>query len=249
MILIDKLGLLHVKDDLTSEQYLIEDKEVLSFLRNTVSGIHKDYTVRDFIKMFQNYPSLLMIIPEFEEVIEASEKYKKFTHVDLDSLYMNIGADIVARQDEEYSSMFFNFNGVTKLQENFSLNVPAYSLALKNVINSKIQIMDTLVLSFELGDEQSFKGHLPFAVQNFTLFDIISVVSSNLIKNTENEGSDDVFEDIKQKLFTLKGMIAEKLGVDPQLLEDTVEVDKETVDENTNNVVNQIQNLLNPDKK
>lgn len=119
MILIDKYGVLYAQDEQTGEKYRIEDKEVLSFLRNCISGMTQSFGVRDFISMFEAYPALLHIIPEFEEVITQSKVYDQFTETDVDCLCMQIGSDIVAREDEENSIMYFNLIGVTKLQGKF----------------------------------------------------------------------------------------------------------------------------------
>lgn len=244
MILIDKYGVLYAQDEHTGEKYRIEDKEVLSFLRNCISGMTHSFGVRDFISMFEAYPSLLMIIPEFEEVIIQSKAYEKYTASDVDALCMQIGSDIVAREGEEHSIMYFNLIGATKLQENFSLNVQACSLSLKNVINSKIRIMDSLSLTFELGDNTSYKGHIPFNVKNFTLFDFISVVANSLVQNTENEGSEDSFNEIKDKLFKMRNIMSQRLGL-PNF-ESERKVDDVDVKENTDHILNQIKDMLNP---
>jgi len=248
MIIIDKQGLLHIFDEVSFETYQIEDKEVLSFLRNSITDINENFGVRDFIKMFNHYPSLLMIVPEFEEVTLLTDQYDNYNTVEVDCLWMSIGAEIISKPEHEYSTMFFNLNGITKLQENFSLNIPAYSLSLKNVINSKIKIMDRLNLSFEISEEQSFKGQIPFAIQNFTLFDFIAIVSSTLLKTSENDGSEDSFDDIKKKMHSLKGKIAEELGIDPSQLDEKEPVDEETIEENTNSVLKQLDELMNPNK-
>lgn len=246
MILIDKYGILHVQDEQTGEKYKIEDKEVLSFLRNCISAIEPNFGVRDFIRMFEVYPSLMMLIPEFEEVITQSKTYDRYTGSDVDSLCMQIGSDIVAREEEENSIMYFNLIGVTKLQENFSLNVQACALSLKHVINSKIKILDSLALSFELGDNNSYKGHIPFSVKNFTLFDFIAVVGNTLVQNAENEGVEDSFNEIKDKLFKMRNIVNQRLGL-PNF-ESERKVDEEDVKENTNNILKQIEDMLNSGK-
>lgn len=246
MILIDKYGVLYAQDEQTGEKYRIEDKEVLSFLRNCISGMTQSFGVRDFISMFETYPALLHIVPEFEEVITQSKVYDKFTETDVDCLCMQIGSDIVAREDEENSIMYFNLIGVTKLQENFSLNVQACSLSLKNVINSKIKIMDSLALTFELGDNNSYKGHVPFNVKNFTLFDFIAVVANSLVQNTENEGAEDSFNEIKDKLFKMRNIMSQRLGL-PNF-ESERKVDEEDVKENTSHILKQIEDMMNPGK-
>jgi hypothetical protein len=244
MILIDKHGVLYAHDEQIGSKYRIEDKEVLSFLRNSISGISSSFGVRDFIAMFENYPSLSLIVPEFEEVIELSKKYHTYADVDVESLLMQISSDIVAREDEENSSMYFSLTGVSKLKENFSLNVQASDLALKNVINAKIKIMDSLAITFEVGDNNSYKGHVPFSIKNFTFFDFFAVVANSLVQNSQNDDLEDSFKDIKEKLFNIGDSMSEKLGL-PNL-ESERKVDDEDVKENTDNILKQIQDMLNP---
>ncbi len=240
MILIDKLGFLHVNDPEANKNYEIEDKEALSFLRYCISGIHNNFTIRDFIKIFERYDSLLAIVPEFQEVIDLSKKYNNFNKIDIDSVCMQIGATI--SQDD--AAMFFNLFGATKLQENLSLNIPANALNLKNLINSKLIILSEMDLSFDLDIENSFKGHLPFDIQQFTLFDFISIVSSNLVKVVENEmAGDEAFEEIKKKIFTIKNSLSENFDLN---LDENKEVEEIDIKENTANIMKQMSEILNP---
>lgn len=241
MILIDKSGFLHVTESETNNKYEIEDKEVLSFLRNCISGIHNNFTVRDFIKIFERYNSLLSIVPEFDEVIEHSKKFENFNKIEIDSICMQIGALV----NQEESSMFFNLFGSTKIQENLSLNIPANVLNLKNIINSKLIILGEMDLSFDLDVENSFKGHLPFDIQNFTLFDFISIVAFNLVKTVENElAGDEAFDEIKNKIFTMKSSFSENFGLD--LDDANKDIEESDIQENTANIMKQMSDILNP---
>lgn len=243
MILIDKYGFLHASDAQTGERYTIEDKEVLSFLRQCIQGIYHKFTVRDFIKMFERYPSLQAIIPEFDEVGLCARQYDSYQKVDIESLCMQIGASIVAVEAKENSAMFFNLFGLTKLQENVSINISPQVLAIRNVINSNIVILTDMDVEFEVNDDKTFKGHLPFDIQNFTLFDFISVVGTNLVRMVDNDNSgDDAFEELKHKIFKMKDSIVKNLGLDL----DESQIDPEEVKDNTDDIFKQIGNIVNP---
>lgn len=245
MILIDKYGFLHANDSNTNERYTIENKEVLSFLRNCISGIHNNFNVRDFIKLFERYDSLLAIVPEFEEVITCSKKYDDYFDIDIDSICMQIGGNIVAKESQESASMYFNLLGITKLQDNITVNIPAETLSLKNIINSKILILSDMDISFEISDDNLFKGHLPFDIHNFTLFDFIAIVASNLVKAAENDDAgDETFVELKQRIFKIKDTM-KRMGIN---IDQEEPIDENNVKDNADNILKQMSDILNPNK-
>lgn len=239
MVIIKRDGILQYTDPEQRETYDIEDKEVLSFLREPIYNLELGFTTKDFIKIYKNYPTLLNICPDFQQVIFLDSAYDGFTKKDISKIIMSISIDV----REDTSKAFFSVAGLAKFTPNAYFNFPVQILSLRNIINAEIFIANKLNLNVDV-PEQSFSGGFPFLISNFTFFDFLMVFSDNLVQSTIVDDID--IDAARKQLHEIQKELA-KQGVIPAPPEP--EVSEEEIKENASKVMNQINDLLNPPKK
>lgn len=244
MIEIKKNGFYYIdKDD--NKKVLIDNLEILAFLREPIAGISKEFLVRDFVSLFKQYESLLLIAPEFTEVFECAEKYSPLTQQDFEFISMSIDSEINALESDPFAKIYLSIQAVYKMSEDFICCFPASQLSFKNIVNSSLKISNKFHLSLELEDNE-YRTHLPFNISQFTLFDFISAISSVLISTAfrDSSGIEDEFTLKKNELMSLKETIERELGVSNKKPLNDINIEEET-----NKVLDDINNLLNNKNK
>jgi hypothetical protein len=236
MLIIKRNGILSYTDPESIDVYDVTDNELLSFLKEPIFEVEKGFIVKDFIKIYENYPSLLKLYPDFHEVISLAEGFTGVIKSPIERLIMSICIDV-----DQMARAYFSLVGSTKVSESAYLNLPVQILSLKHIINSEIKISPKLGLSV-MTDEYQISDHIPFSVNNFTFFDFLMIYSDNLIQScTVDEYG---FELAKQKINEMH-----KAATGRPLYTDEPEVDTNKVEDNTNDILDQINDLMNPPKK
>jgi hypothetical protein len=243
MIEINRNGL-HFVDTETNKKILIENSEVLSFLREPIRGICNDFSVKDFINIFKQYESIFLIVPEFTEVFEFAETYVDYSDIDFEFVSMSIDSDIQAIEGDPFAKIYLSVQAVCKMTSDFICCFPASQLFISNIINSSLKISNKFHLSLELEDTE-YRTHLPFNISQFTLFDFISAISNVLISATvrEKSGVEDEFSIKKDELMELKKNIGSEIKIIKKNPVSSMDIEEET-----NKVLNDINNLLNNNK-
>lgn len=244
MIEINKNGFYFVDRD-DNKKVLIDNSEILSFLREPIAGVSKELLVRDFVSLFKQYESLLLIAPEFTEVFDCADKYETFTEKDFEFIAMSIDSEFNAVEINPFAKIYLSIQAVYKMSEDFICCFPASQLAFKNIFNSYLQISNKFHLSLEQ-EGNEYRTHLPFNISQFTLFDFISAISSVLISTAfrDNSGIEDEFTLKKNELMALKETIERELGVVKKKPVSDINIEEET-----NKVLDDINNLLNNKNK
>lgn len=235
MIQIEKNGFLKFCDEDSLASYIISDKEVLSFLKEPINSISSDFTVRDFIQFFDNYPSLYLLCPDFNEVSELlASSYEDYQEKIIERVVMSIS--VAVRED---ASAYLNVVGLSRMTQQAIISIPLHNVAFKHIVNADLKILPKMNIDISTG--QSFSGNFNFSIHNFTFFDFFMSVSDNLVLTLRNEPLGDLLASVHRKI---KEEYRQQHPDDP-----FPQVPEEQVKSNTQDIMSQIKNLINPPKK